>query len=198
MAVVNKIGKVMKRNHALVSFDQERIAYAIKRAADSIGGFEQDYLAGINDRIFTAGADGDGIATFLSDLVVVCLNGDQHHLVANFPPQVEEIQNVVLHVLRSTGFTRTADAYTCFRWGHHWLRQGAITEAQFVSNGYPASHMDPLLEWNRAHGCDTVEGLNEVVRSGEIERLIDEALSSYEASLDAAAAKVVKRIESGD
>jgi len=33
MAVVNKIGKVMKRNHALVSFDQGRVAYAIRRAA---------------------------------------------------------------------------------------------------------------------------------------------------------------------
>lgn len=188
----------MKRNHALVSFDQGRVAHAIKRAADSIGGFEQDYLAGINERVFSAGASDEGIAAFLSDLVVICLNGDPHHLVANFPPQVEEIQDVVLHVLYSTGFTRTADAYTCFRWGHHWLRQGAITDNQFVRNGYPALHMDPLLEWNRSHGCDTVEGLNEVVRTGKTKRLIDDALSSYESSLDEAAAKVVGRIESGD
>ncbi|HHE51569.1 MAG TPA: hypothetical protein ENL30_00715, partial [Candidatus Acetothermia bacterium] len=154
MAVVNKIGKVMKRNHALVSFDQGRITHAIRRAADSIGGFEQDYLKGINDRIFAAGAGDEGIAEFLSDLVVVVLNGDPHHLVANFPPTVEEIQDVVLHVLRSTGFTRAADAYTAFRWGHHWVRQGAITQEQFVRNGYPPAQMDPLLEWNREHGCD--------------------------------------------
>jgi len=55
MTVVNKIGKVMKRNHALVTFNQERIVRAIRRAADSNGGFEQDYLEGVNDRVFAAG-----------------------------------------------------------------------------------------------------------------------------------------------
>lgn len=198
MAVVNKIGKVMKRNHALVRFDQERIVRAIRRAADSNGGFEQDYLKDINGQIFAAGATDEGIARFLSDLVVVVLNGDPHHSVSNFPPTVEEIQDAVLHVLRSTGFTRTADAYTCFRWGHHWVRQGAITEDQFVRNGYPPEHMDPLIEWNRAHGCDTLEGLNEIVRLGKIKSLIDDALCAYEASLDLAAEKVIARIEAGD
>ncbi len=198
MAVVNKIGKIMKRNHALVSFNQGRITHAIRRAADSIGGFEQDYLEGINDRIFTAGANDEGIAEFLADLVVVVLNGDPHHLVANFPPSVEEIQDTVLHVLHSTGFTRSADAYTAFRWGHHWVRQGAITQEQFVRNGYPASQMDPLLAWNRSHGCDTVDGLNEIVRSGGIKHLIDDSLAVYEDSLDKAASRVVERMEAGD
>ncbi|MFQ6090892.1 MAG: ATP cone domain-containing protein, partial [Candidatus Bipolaricaulia bacterium] len=198
MAVVNKIGKVMKRNHALVNFDQERIVRAILRAARSIGGFEQDYLEGVNDRIFAAGKDDEGIAEFLSDLVVVCLNAEPHHLVANFPPTVEEIQDVVLHVLKSTGFSATADAYTCFRWGHHWIREGAITEEQFVGNGYPPEYMEKLLSWNRAHGCDTVEGLNEIVRSGKLKELIDAALAEYEASLDGAAEKVIARIEAGD
>jgi len=198
MAVLNRIGKVKKRNHALVKFDQGRIVRAIARAADSIGGFEQDYLEGINDRIFAAGRNHTGIAEFLSDLVVIVLNGDPHHLVVNFPPTVEEIQDVVLHVLRSTGFTRTADAYTCFRWGHHWVRQGAIREDQFVRNGYPPAHMEPLIEWNRAHGCDTIEGLNEIVRSGRIKELIDAAIATYEQALDDAAARVISRIEAGD
>jgi len=198
MAVVNKIGKVMKRNHALVSFDQGRIVYAIRRAADSIGGFEQDYLEGINDRFFTAGGSDEGIAEFLADLVVVVLNGDPHHLVANFPPSVEEIQDVVLHVLNSTGFMRTADAYTAFRWGHHWVREGAITQEEFVRNGYPASQMEPLLQWNQEHGCGTVDGLNEIVRSGRVKRLVDESLAVYESSLDEAASRVVERIEAGD
>jgi uridine kinase len=198
MAVVNKIGKVRKRNHALVNFDQERIAHAVHRAADSIGGFEQDYLDGVNQRIFAAGRSNEGIAAFLSDLVVVCLNAEPHHLVSNFPPSVENIQDVVLHVLRSTGFARTADAYTCFRWGHHWVRQGAITEAQFIRNGYPAEYMDALIEWNRKHGCDTIEGLNDVIKSGKLKALIDDVLAVYEQSLDQAAVKVITRIEAGD
>jgi len=167
----------MKRNHALVTFDQERIMRAIRRAADSIGGFEQDYLQGVNDRIFTAGGTDEGIAEFLSDLIVVCLNAEPRHLVSNFPPTVEEIQDAVLHVLSSTGFSVTADAYACFRWGHHWVREKAITEGQFVRNGYPPSHMERLLAWNHAQGCDTVEGLNEIVRSGRLKSLIDAALA---------------------
>ena len=198
MAVVNKIGKVMKRNHALVNFDQERIVRAILRAAKSVGGFEQDYLQGVNDRIFAAGKDDEGIAQFLSDLVVVCLNAKPEHLVANFPPTVEEIQDIVVHVLKSTGFSVIADAYTCYRWGQHWIREGAISEEQFVGNGYPPQYMEKLLAWNREHGCDTVEGLNELVRSGKLKELIDAALVEYERSLDEAAEKVIARIEAGD
>ncbi|MGQ9477893.1 MAG: ATP cone domain-containing protein [Candidatus Bipolaricaulia bacterium] len=198
MAVVNKIGKVMKRNHALVNFDQERIVRAILRAAKSVGGFEQDYLEGVNDRIFAAGKDAEGIAEFLSDMVVVCLNAQPHHLVANFPPTVEEIQDVVVHVLRSSGFSVTADAYTCYRWGRHWIREGAITEEQFVGSGYPKAYLEELLSWNRVHGCDTVEGLNELVRSGKLKGLIEAALAEYESSLDEAAAKLLRRLEAGD
>ena len=130
MAVLNQIGKIRRRNHALVAFDQDRIVRVILRAASSVGGFEQDYLPGINDRIFAAGETDEGIAHFLSDLVVVCLNADERHHVSNFPPTVEEIQDVVVHVLQSNGFTKVADTYTCFRWGHHWVREGAISRGR--------------------------------------------------------------------
>jgi len=198
MAVINRIGKVMKRNRALVTFDQDRIYGAVSRAATSNGGFEQDYVADVNDRLFSAGSTDDGIARFLSDLVVVCLNGNPRYSVSNFPPTVEDIQDTVIHVLRSTGFTRTADAYECFRWGHHWVRQRAITEAQFVSNGYPADDMEPLMAWNREHGCDTVAGLNEIVADGDVRVLIAEAHQRFETALDGAAARVLERLESGD
>jgi len=198
MAVLNQIGKIRRRNHALVAFDQDRIVRVILRAASSVGGFEQDYLPGINDRIFAAGETDEGIAHFLSDLVVVCLNADERHHVSNFPPTVEEIQGVVVHVLQSNGFTKVADAYTCFRWGHHWVRQGAISEEQFVRNGYPPEHLDRWIAWNRERDCDTVEGLNEIVRAGRIGRLVAESVAAYESALDDAADKVIRRIEAGD
>ena len=198
MAVLNKIGKVRKRSHALVTFDQERITRVIRLGGEAVGGFDQDYLPGVNERIFAAGETDEGVAQFLSDLVVVCLNADPKHLVSNFPPTVEAIQETVLHVLRSNGFTTVADEFTCFRWGHHWVREGAIDEDEFVHDGYPPEQMDPYMAWNRDHGCDTVEGLNEIVRSGGIKRLIDAALDRYERSLDDAAKTVIDRIESGD
>src|SRR5215467_12117046 len=74
MSVQNRIIKVQKRNRALVTFDPGRICLAILRAAESIGGFEQDLLPDINGRIFdTCGSDYK-IASFMADAVIICLN----------------------------------------------------------------------------------------------------------------------------
>src|SRR5882672_8760778 len=183
MAVENRIVKVQKRNRALVKFDEARIPRAILHAAESIGGFRQDFLPGINDKIFEAYGTDDKIAEFLADAVVVCLNSDPHHLIANFPPTIETIQDEVLHALRSYGFQNTADAYACYRWGRHWLREGAITAATFAGNGFPQARTEATLAWNRERGCDTVAGLNEIVRRGKIKRLVEESLELYERSL---------------
>src|SRR5664279_2744776 len=198
MAVQNRIVKVQKRNRALTKFDDTRIRRAISHAAQSIGGFSQDLVPGVNDTIFNAYGTEDRIAEFLADAVVLCLNSNPHHLIANFPPTIEAIQDGVLHALRSYGFQNTADAYECYRWGRHWLREGAITPDKFMGNGFPQAQMAKTLAWNRERGCDTVSGLNEIVRSGRIKPLADESIALYEQSLDEAAAKVLQRLNTGD
>lgn len=197
MSVQNRIVKVQKRNRALVKFDAVRIRRALLLSAQSIGGFRQDYLPGINDKLFTAWPTDEEIAGFLADAVVVCLNADPHHLIANFPPTIETIQDEVLHALRSYGFQNVADAYACYRWGRHWLRQGAIPSDKFVGNGFPKTPMAQTLAWNREHRCDTVQALNDTVRRGRLPELIAESLAAYERSLDEAAAKVLARLNSG-
>src|ERR1035441_10303497 len=198
MAVQNRIVKVQKRNRALTKFDDTRIRRAIVHAAESIGGFQQDLVPGVNDTIFNAYGTDDRIAEFLADAVVVCLNSDPHHLISNFPPTIEDIQDTVLHALRSHGFQKTADAYECYRWGRHWLREGAISKEQFAGNGFPHERIHKILEWNRKHGVDTVAGLNESVRSGRIKDVIGASLAVYDASLDEAAQKVVTRLNAGN
>jgi uridine kinase len=198
MPVENRIVKVQKRNRALVRFDTDKIQRAISRAAQSIGGFQQDFLPGVNDRLFKAWDTDAAIAEFLADSVMVCLNSDPHHLIANFPPTIETIQDEVLHTLRSYGFQNTADAYACYRWGRHWLREGAITPPTFVGNGFPEAEMARTLAWNRQHGCDTIAGLNEIVRRGRIKSLVEAALARYEQSLAEAEAKVLARLNAGD
>src|ERR1039457_1294704 len=141
MAVQNRIVKVQKRNRALVRFDPTRIGRAILRAAESIGGFQQDHLPDINGRIFDMAGSDEKIAEFLSDTVVICLNSNPHHLISNFPPTIETIQDEALHAMRSYGFQKTADAYACYRWGRHWLREGALTPGKFVGNGFPWGQM---------------------------------------------------------
>jgi len=198
MSVQNRIVKVQKRNRALVRFDDVRIRKAILRAAESIGGFQLDHLPGVNDRIFDAYRSDENIAGFLADAVVVCLNSNPHHHIANFPPTIETIQDEVLHALRSYGFQSTADAYECYRWGRHWLREGAITQAQFVKNGFLPDKIHQSQTWNHAHGCDTVTGINEIVKSGKLKPLVDESLAAYEKSLDEAADKVLARLHRGE
>jgi uridine kinase len=198
MAVQNRIVKVQKRNRALVKFDDTRIRRAILRAAESVGGFAQDFVPGVNEKILETQGGNEKIAEFLADAVVVCLNSDPHHLIANFPPTIEMIQDEVLHVLRSYGFQNTADAYACYRWGRHWLREGAIGPEKFAGNGFPRAEMEKTLAWNRQRGCDTVAGLNEIVRAGKIKPLVDESLAAYEQSLDEGAKKVMQRLNGGD
>jgi uridine kinase len=193
MPVQNLIVKIQKRNRALVKFDASRIWQAIFRAAESIGGFQRDFLPGINDSLFATHKTDESIATFLADAAIVCLNSDPHHLISNFPPTIESIQDEVLHALRSYGFQNTADAYQCYRWGRHWLREGAITKEQFVGNGFPHERMSQTREANRQLGVDTVAGLNDAVHSGRSHEVIAASLASYEASLDEAAKKILAR-----
>jgi uridine kinase len=197
VAVENRIVKVQKRNRALARFDAARIFRAVIRAADSIGGFEQDYLPGVNEKIFQAWPTKQGMAGFLTDGVVMLLNSNPHHLIANFPPTIETIQDCVLHALRSYGFQNTADAYACYRWGRHWLREGAILPNQFVGNGFSKIKIEQKLEWNRKRGCGTVAELNELTRAGRLKSLLEESLAEYEQSLDEAAAKVLLRVRGG-
>jgi uridine kinase len=198
VAVQNRIVKVQKRNRALVTFDVSRIGKALLRAAQSIGGFRQDFLPGINEDIFAVHDTDEKVAGFIADAVVVCLNSNPHHLIANFPPTIEMIQDEVLHALRSYGFQNTADAYECYRWSRHWLREGAVTPETFAGNGFPRERMEQTLTWNRQRGVHTVAGLNESVRSGRIKPVIEESLALYEQSLDEAAQKVLSRLNQGD
>ena len=192
MSVQNRIVKIQKRNRALSTFDPGRICRAILRAAKSIGGFEQDHLAGVNERLFAAWKSDEELAQFLAEAVVVCLNTNPHHLIANFPPTIETIQDAVLHTLRSYGFENSADAYECYRWGRHWLREGAISQAQFVGNGLPAKQLKTCSSPN------TIAELNEMVRMGKLKQLITENLADYERDLNRAAEMIIGRMNGRD
>ena len=198
VGIENRIVKVQKRNRALVRFDAGRIRNAILRAGQSLGGFEQDYLPGINERLFDACGTDEQLAGFLAESVVMLLNSDPHHLIANFPPTIERIQDAVLHALRSYGFQNTADAFACYRWGRHWLREGAIEQGQFVGNGIPLKQIEQAAQWNRQHDCDTIEGLNELVRANNLKPVVEEALGLYENFIKEAANRILGRLNAGE
>ena len=148
MPVQNRIVKVQKRNRALVRYDEARIGKAILRAANSIGGFQQDFLPGVNDKWFAACGSDEQLATFLSDAVTVCLNGDPHHLIANFPPTIETIGTKCCTSCAATA-SRTPPMPGVLSLGRHWMRERALTPETFMGNGFPQERMKQNLAWAR-------------------------------------------------
>ena len=61
-------------------------------------------------------------------------------------------------------------------------------------NGFPHDRMWRTLTENRQLGVDTVARLNDAVRGGRMQPVIEASLAAYEASLDEAANKVLARL----
>ncbi len=88
-----RIRQVRKRDGRLVPFDKGKIADAIFKAAQAVGG---------QDKV---------LAEELAAMVVMLLERD----FEESPPGIEEIQDVVEKVLIETGHARTAKAYILYR-----------------------------------------------------------------------------------
>jgi uridine kinase len=188
MAVENKIARIKKRTGAVVTFNTARITAAILRAADSVGGFAQDIIPGTIYDSFKDKSDRE-IAELLKDDVLMCLNSNRSNQNADSPPDVEIIQDQVVHVLRSRGFVDTADVYEVYRWGKSKIREGDIAVEQFAGNGFPAGKLNQILEWNEANSCDTVQNLNAWVLSGKFKELVDVSIERYEKEIDSVVEK---------
>jgi len=196
MMVNNKILRVRRRDGALINFELEKIVKAIYNAAESIGGFDACHIPKINGFIH-CGRDSMSIAKALGSMVVMTLNLDERHHVPNFPPHIEQVQDTIIHVLRSYGYIEIADVYEAYRWGKHWIREGVIRSDQFAGNGFPEDKLRQVVEWNGAHDCDTVEKLNAWVKGGKIKELVDASVARYEKELDEAVEKFLRRIKWG-
>lgn len=197
MAIANKILRVKLRNGALTNFDGEKTRKAILAAARSIGGFAPHHEPGVNDWLLD-GHDDNFISARLAEMVVMALNADTRRHIPNFPPHIEDVQDMIIHVLRSYGFVDVADVYEAYRWGKHWMRTGDITPAQFVGNGVPEEKTRWVLRTNSELGCDTIAGLNELVATGRGMELVERSIADYEADLDRAVQAFERRISRGD
>jgi len=183
MAIENRIARIKKRSGVTVPFRQDRITRAILAAAESIGGFRQDILSNSIYGAFKDRSDKE-IAALLSDDVMMCLNANKGYMSRDTIPDVEVIQDHVVHVLRSRGFVDTADVYEVYRSGRSKIRAGEITSEQFVANGYPLEKITAIRRWNTEHQCETVLKLNSWVLSGRFKELVDASIAAYEADID--------------
>ncbi len=192
MAVENKIAQLKKRTGAIVPFSAEPITQAILRAADAIGGFAQDIIPNTIYMAFKGKSDAE-IAELLTDDVIMCLNSNRSLTSRETPPNVEAVQDMVVHVLRSRGFIATADVYEVYRWGRIKVREGDIPMDKFAGNGYPEAKWAETWKWNEAHNCETIQKLNAWVLSGRFSELVGASIAQYESNLDAVVDAFLKK-----
>lgn len=100
---MSSITRIIKRDGRTVNFDQNKIAEAIWKAAQSVGGTDRS----IAERM------GNQVATVLE----IFFKDDQNL------PNVEQIQDLVEKILIENGHAKTAKAYIIYREEHARLRQ---------------------------------------------------------------------------
>ncbi|MDA1195984.1 MAG: ATP cone domain-containing protein, partial [Planctomycetota bacterium] len=94
---MSPIRQVRKRDGRLVPFDRDKVAEAIFRAAQAVGGA---------DRF---------LAEELAGVVVARLHALQAERGPGMPPSIEDVQDLVERVLIDSGHARTAKAYILYR-----------------------------------------------------------------------------------
>ncbi len=153
-----KTREIKKRDGRIVPFSQDRITNAIYRAAVAVGGRDKK------------------TAEKLSDQVVVIV--DEKYGPDRLPT-VEEIQDIVEKVLIENGHAKVAKEYILYRDERNRHRlQGRSSSDQHKEN-IPWAKLWSVLDWSVDHGVNTVEGVNQRIRSGVVQDLVMEAERAY-------------------
>ena len=166
------IKQIVKRDGNVVPYDRDRIATAIFKAAVAVGGSdraEAERLAQLVERKLEGTFGGGGI------------------------PSVEETQDIVEEVLIKEGHAKTARAYILYRHQRQMERTQRAYKFEATDN-IPYKKIYEVLRWNMDHGCETVEGLNEIIASGQFPELIAACEERYDVEVRAGAEKFIERL----
>lgn len=164
-----RINKVIKRDGRIVAFDKDKITDAIFRSAAEVGGSDKE------------------LSEELAKKVVVMIN---ENYLPDSTPLVEEIQDLTEKVLVENGHFVTAKAYILYRAEHKRIREGKESKV-IVQDNIPYKILWEYLAWNVDHRCDTIEKLNEHIKSGSIKNLITEAEAVYHEEITKVAKKII-------
>jgi uridine kinase len=168
------ISQVKKRSGELVPFEQERITFAIYKAAASVGGTNMRR------------------AKRLSDRVVIQL---EDRFDAGEPPTVEEVQDLIEEVLITAGHVKTARSFIVYRENRRAAREMATGVSRAPHGPTPYRTLWDTLAWNVSHGCCSVQGLNELIRNGGIDDIIVESEARFDQELAAVADQIADKGE---
>ncbi len=166
------IKTIIKRDGQRVPYDRTRIATAIGKAAASTGGFGLEEAERLAREVERRRAES----------------------YADQEPTVEDLQDIVESVLMENGHLKTARAYIIYRHRRAEARaaRGGAVEA---TDNIPYKRIYEVLRWNIAHGCESIEGLNQILASGGYPDLVAACEERYANECRAAGRKV---LEHGD
>ena len=169
-----EIEQVVKRNGAIVPFNQDRITNAIYRAAVSVGGRDRERAEKLSDEVVKV-------------------------LVESTPtgkiPTVEDIQDIVEKVLIENGHARVAKHYILYRDERARRRGERKAKAIRPSENIPWAKIWRVLDWSVSHDVHTIEAYNERVTRGELCDIIVEAEAAYNEDLEYAVDLIARRSE---
>jgi ribonucleoside-diphosphate reductase alpha chain len=133
-----KLSKIKKRDGRIVDYDKEKVAEAIFKAAQSVGGEDKKLAKKLAEKV--------------EELVI-----ESEQKI----PDVEFIQDCVEKVLIENGHAKTAKAYIIYRYKHKQLREekkaviGSITSKKLTVNALTVLKKRYLLKNNEGEVIET-------------------------------------------
>lgn len=165
MKTTSSIGRIVKRNGTLVDYDRRRIETAIYKATISQGKPDRRLAAETARKVEEALA---------------------RTYVPPAAPSVEDVQDIVERILMEAGQTQLAHGYISYRNQRAMLRASRALTFEITDN-IPYRKIYEALRWNMDHDCDTVDGLNRIIRSGHFAELVRAGDRRLEDEVDDAA-----------
>lgn len=166
------IERIVKRDGNVVAYDRDRIATAIFKAAASVGGTDR---------------------RMAEELAIEV----EKRLIETYGPfsmpTVEDIQDTVEEVLIKNGHVKTGRAYIVYRHDRAKARDNRSDRVEATDN-IPYRKIYEVLRWNMDHGCETVDGLNQIIARGGYPDLIEACDERYSKEVAAGAQKVIDRL----
>jgi uridine kinase len=165
-----QIRKIIKRDGSVVQYNRDRIATAILKATTSVGNANQKLAESMAEKVEAA-----LVATYGAEMM----------------PSVEDIQDVVENMLIESRLTRIAKNYIIYR-HQHAMARAAKAYAFEVTDNVPYRKLYEVLRWNMDHGCESVQSLNRIIRTGKFPELVKESEKRFDDEIQFAAARILQ------
>jgi len=167
-----RIKQIIKRDGTVVPYDRDRITTAIFKAAAAVGGDDRE--------------TAEHLSLAVEDALVEAY-------AENSSPTVEDIQDVVEATLIKHGHVKTARAYIIYR--HDRARQRAQRDEDIeATDNVPYKKIYEVLKWNMDYGCETVDGINDIIARGKFAELVRDVDERYNQEVAEGAEKMIERL----